>query len=85
MISIATLTNFLGWCLALNVVVLIIFVSAYAIIDKSEKGFLMRVITYAFAIPADDIRSTIFSVFQAYRVLFIFFNIVPYTSLRLMA
>lgn len=85
MTSMATLTTFIGWCTVINAIFLIVFMAFFAIIDKSEDGFVVKMMSGIFGNSRDDILTTIFRIFQQYRLLFIFFNLTPYIALTAMA
>ena len=85
MTSMATLTSFIGWCTVINAVFLIVFMLFFAIVDKSEDGFVVKLMSSIFGNTRDDILTTFFRIFQQYRLLFIFFNLTPYIALKAMA
>ena len=82
--SIETLTSFLGWCTVINAVLLTVFLAVFAFLDKSEDGFFVGLTLRAFGNTRADVLATVFRIFQQYRLLFIFFNLVPYLALKAM-
>ena len=83
MISIDTLTTFLGWCTAINIGVLLAFLLAMSVISKD--GFFITLTVKIFSNTREDAMATMFRVFQQYRLLFAMFNLVPYIALKIMA
>ena len=83
MMSIETLTTFLGWCTVINICILLAFILAMSVIRKD--GFLITLTVKVFGISREDVLVTMFRVFQQYRLLFAMFNVVPYIALKVMS
>jgi len=81
--SIDTLTTFLGWCTAINIGIILLFLVAMSVIKKD--GFFISVTVKIFGNTREDALATMFRVFQQYRLLFAMFNLVPYVALKIMA
>ena len=77
--DINTFTEFLAWCLVINLGILFIsfiFVTAF-------KGFTMSVHTKFFDVDEAYLVKTYFEYIARMKILIIFFNLVPYLVLRL--
>jgi hypothetical protein len=74
------LTEFLFWCSAVNIVVLI-FVS---IMVKVAGVWFYETREKWFAIPEDRFLVVVYAVLGVYKMLIIFFNIVPWAVLTVM-
>jgi Zn-dependent protease len=83
MISLETLTTFLGWCTVINIGILLVFLVAMSVIKKD--GFFITLAVKIFGNTQEDALATMFRVFQQYRLLFVMFNLVPYIALKIMA
>jgi len=83
MISLDTLTTFLGWCTVINIGIILIFLLAMSVIKKD--GFFVTISVKIFGNTQEDTMATMFRVFQQYRLLFAMFNLVPYLALKIMA
>lgn len=83
MISMATLTTFLGWCTVINIGIILVFFLTMSIVSKD--GFFIRLSMRVFGNSKEETLATLFSVFMHYRLLFAMFNLVPYVALKIMA
>lgn len=82
MISLETLTTFFGWCVVINIGILVAFLLGMSIISKD--GFFITLTVKIFGNTKEDTMATMFRVFQQYRLLFAVFNLVPYIALKIM-
>lgn len=79
--SIETLTTFLGWCSVLNLGLLI---SGGTIISMAHDAF-GEIAGKMMGVTSGQAKIIIFTVLRQYRFFIIFFNIVPYIALKIMA
>ena len=82
MISIDTLTTFIGWCAVINIGILLAFLLLMSAIDKD--GFLVGLSVKIFGNTKEDTLATTFQIYQQFRMLVVVFTIVPYIALRIM-
>ena len=77
--DITTLTSFLAWCLAINLglyILSIIFVTVF-------KDFTMSLHKKFFDLDDAYLSKAYFEFMGRYKMIIIFFNLVPYLVLRL--
>ncbi len=75
--SIETLTSFLGWCVLFNIVALLLLLLVLA----AFKGGLARINARLFGVSEEDARRVMMRLFYQYRILFAFFNLIPWLVL----
>ena len=81
MITMAMLTEFLGWCVVLNVGLLV-----YATVMITVfRGFVERVHRRFFPLADDELDRAYFTFLGNYKLAVVVFNLVPYCALKLMA
>ena len=81
--SIEILATFFGWCVVINIGVLLAFLLVMSVVNKD--GFFIKLSVRIFGNTKEDTLATMFRVFQQYRLLFVVFNAVPYIALKIMA
>ena len=81
--SIETLATFFGWCVVINIGILLAFLLGMSVVNKD--GFFIKLSVRIFGNTKEDTLATMFRVFQQYRLLFVVFNAVPYIALKIMA
>ena len=81
--SIETLATFFGWCVVINIGILLAFLLVMSVVNKD--GFVIKLSMRIFGNTKEDTLATLFRVFQQYRLLFVVFNVVPYVALKIMA
>ncbi|MEO0367843.1 MAG: DUF6868 family protein [Pseudomonadota bacterium] len=80
MITIATLTTFLGWCLLINIG-LLVFMTLMLIV---AKDFAIKQHSAMFKMEREQIENAYFNYLANYKLLVSVFNLVPYLALKLM-
>lgn len=75
-----TLTTFLGWCSVINIGFLILAFVLWVPLKNSVSKFGASL----FDVTEEDIKRIFLRKLMLYRLLFFFFNIVPYVALKLM-
>ena len=75
--SVDLLTTFLGWCLVLNFCLLLLFLFVATVF----RDLLARINAKMFGVSESDARDMMFRSFYLYRVLFGFFNVIPWIVL----
>jgi hypothetical protein len=75
-----TLTTFLGWCSVINIGFLILALVLWVPLKNSVSKFGASL----FDVTEEDIKRIFLRKLMLYRLLFFFFNIVPYVALKLM-
>jgi len=78
--DIDTLTTFLGWCSVINIGFLILALVLWVPLKNSVSKFGASL----FDVTEEDIKRIFLRKLMLYRLLFFFFNIVPYVALKLM-
>ena len=79
MTSIQTLTTFLGWCIVINIGVML---------GLLARGFVVRKLKLAesmFGVTEEEVGSAYMNVFMQYRSAILIFNVTPYIALKIMA
>ena len=79
--SIETLAMFLGWCTAINVGVLLLFVLTFSVFHEVFASISAKM----FGITREEAAVTFFRVFQQYRLALVILNIAPYIALKIMS
>ncbi len=77
--DIATLTTFLGWVTAVNIGLFILAI----VFLKSKRDSLVKFHAKIFGLKKEDLLKGYFQYLGRYKILIIFFNIVPYLILRM--
>ena len=80
MISVQDLTTFFGWCLVLNVSVLILMLGMMSIFKEG----LSKLNSKIFGVDTEEAKIVFFRLFYQFRMLVFFFNLVPYVVLLIM-
>ncbi len=81
MLTISTLTEFLGWCTLLNFGLL----ALTAILLTSMRETMVRVHSRMFGVNEADLPRIYFQYLAHYQALIWVLNLVPYVALKLMA
>jgi len=81
MITLSSLTTFLGWCSVVNIGLLLLSVVCVTLI----KGPVMNIHSKIFGIDKDELPFMYFEYLGQYKILIIVFNIVPYIALKIMS
>ena len=74
-------TALLGWCTVINIGFLVIAILMLSLMHDFVGDITARV----FGISRDQAKAGIYTVVQQYRVAILFFNLVPYIALKVMA
>ena len=74
------LANFLGWCTLLNFALLIVATMAIVMARQPIAAIHGRMM----GLDANDLSKAYFSYVANYKLLIVFFNLVPYLALRIM-
>ncbi|MDD5070864.1 MAG: hypothetical protein PHV17_09065 [Candidatus Omnitrophica bacterium] len=77
--DICLITRFLGWCCLINFGLL--FFSFFMICFFGD--FIFKVHGKWFKLPREKFDATIYSMLGGYKILIIFFNLVPYIVLKM--
>ena len=78
--DIERLSEFLGWCSVLNMIILtIVSLSLFNGLDR-----IMKIHRQFIALSDDELKAQYFRYLATYKVLILLFNIVPYVALRIM-
>ena len=80
MMTIETLTTFLGWCTAINIG-LLLFSSLFIML---MRGTTTKIHSAMFGLPASDLPMEYFRYLGTFKIAIIVLNLVPYLVLRLM-
>ena len=78
--SIDTLTTFLGWCVVLNIGVMLVAVLLVSVAHDAVGKLNAKL----FGVSDEEVNVTLFRVIQQYRVAVAVLNVVPYVALRIM-
>lgn len=81
MMSLETLTSFLGWCTVINFGILII--AALGII--AMRASIGSIHASMFKLAEADLSNAYFQYLANYKILVIVFNLVPYLALRIIS
>ncbi len=76
-----TLTDFIKWCTLINVA--LFFLSAILVLVASD--FIYSAHGQLFHMPREAFDVVIYSLLGLYKIIILFFNIVPYLALRIIA
>jgi hypothetical protein len=79
--SIDTLATFVGWCVVLNIGVLLVAV-LFLSVTREAVGTINAKL---FGVSNEEVKVTLFRVLQQYRVAVAVLNVVPYVALKIMA
>jgi hypothetical protein len=79
--SIETLATFFGWCIVLNIGVLLVAVLLVSV----AQGAVGKINAKLFGVTDEEAKVTFFRVIQQYRVAVAVLNVVPYVALKIMA
>ena len=80
MSDLSIVTEFLGWCTVLNIVLL----TFLTIMLSVAKGWAKQVHGKVFKLPDDTLDSVYFSFLANYKLAILMFNFVPYIALKIM-
>lgn len=78
--DIQQLTEFLAWCTAINVIILV--VAALAL--WTMRGLVTRIHCAMFGLSESSVCEQYFRFLATYKILIITFNLAPYLALRVM-
>ena len=81
MISIDTLTSFLGWCSVVNIGVLVFTTIALTIM----RGPIVSIHSKLFGLNQAELPLTYFQYLGNYKIAIFIFNVVPYIALKIMS
>lgn len=79
--EIQTLTAFFMWCTILNGA-LFLFWSGFAIL---APGMVYRIQSSLFPIPRETYDTVLFSFLGLFKIIYLFFNVMPYIALLIIA
>jgi len=79
--SVETLQQFLGWCTAINVALLVVV----ALMVGPMRGAIQGIHARMFGLSEDDLKRAYFQYVAQYKIAVITFNLVPYLALVMMA
>jgi hypothetical protein len=79
MMTLEAVELFLGWGIVINSGVMLFSFLAIAIFNKSVVGIHSKL----FSLSKEDLDRAYFQYWGQYKILIIFFNIVPYVTLKL--
>lgn len=79
--SVVQLTEFLGWCTLINVVLL----GLTAISVIALKGTISKIHAAMFDVDAAALPATYFTYLADFKIAVLVLNVVPYIALRMMA
>jgi hypothetical protein len=74
-------TALLGWCTVINIGFLVLAILMLSFMNDIVGGITARV----FGVSRAEAKAGIYNVVQQYRLAIIFFNLVPYIALKIMA
>jgi len=74
-----TLTSFLAWCTAINLVILLIWWLLLAV----AGGWMRRMHGKWFKLSDEDFAAVHYRVLAYFKLFWVFFNLTPYLALRL--
>ena len=77
--DVATFTVFLGWVTAINVGLFLLAVIALS----TNQDRIIKFHKKLFGLKKEDLQKAYFAYLGRYKILIIFFNLVPYLTLRL--
>ena len=80
MISIDTLTSFLGWCSVINIGVLVFTTIALTIM----RGPIASIHSKLFGLNQAELPSAYFQYLGNYKIAVFIFNVAPYIALKIM-
>jgi len=79
--SLETLTEFLGWCAAINLGVLVVA----AISASLMRGMMVNIHTKLYGLDEADLTRQYFQYLAQYKIAIFVLNLVPYIALKIMA
>lgn len=79
--SIEQLTQFFGWCSAINFGVLIVTSIALVLLKSSVSKIHSRMV----GVPESDLPALYFQYLAFYKIAIFVFNLVPYIALKMTA
>ena len=79
--SMEQLTEFLGWCTVINLVLL----AFTGLCLMTLKNWMAKIHSGVFGIKPEEARNLYFQSLVVYKVAFLMFNFVPYVALKMMA
>ena len=79
--TIEMLTTALGWCLAINIVLL----GFAALVVTGFRSLVLHIHGKLFGLSDDDLVKGYFQYLANYKIAIIVFNLVPYVVLKLMS
>jgi hypothetical protein len=79
--DIQTLIEFFKWCTIINAAMLVFVGIMFLLIP----GFIYRLHTHWFEMPREAFNVVIYSALTFFKIIFIFFNVVPWIVLEVIA
>ncbi len=79
--SIETLATFFGWCIVINIGVILFAVLFFGVFHEGFSTINAKI----FGITKEEAKATVFRAFQQYRFAVAGLNLVPYLALKIMA
>ena len=81
MMTLETLTTFLGWCTIINFGLL----AVAALVIVLMRGSILDIHASMFKIKENELSNAYFQYLANYKILVIVFNLVPYLALRIIS
>ena len=79
--SLETLTEFLGWCTAINLGVLVVATISASLV----RGMMVNIHGKLFGLGEADLTHQYFQYLAQYKIAIFVLNLVPYIALKMMA
>jgi hypothetical protein len=79
--SLESLTEFLGWCTAINIGLLILTTISLALV----RGLISRIHARMFGLNEADLSRAYFEYLAHYKLAILLLNLAPYIALKMMA
>ena len=79
--GIQALTQFFMWCTVINAGIFIL----WAVFSVLTPDFLYRIQSKWFPIPRETFNVAMYSFMGLFKIFFLFFNVVPYVALLIIA
>ena len=79
--SIETLATFFGWCLVINLGVIL----AAALFFGFAHEFAGKMQARIFGVTKEEAKASFSHIFLQYRLAFVVFNVAPYIALKIMS
>ncbi len=79
--TVESFTEIVGWCLVINISALVLFFALWSVFKEGLARFISRL----FGVSEEQVKTTMFQIFFQWRLLFFFFNVVPYVALLIVS